>query len=49
MGGLAHDNAFSQAAASSMASGTNAAELDFDSVQRGNPEIERREIGRAHV
>ncbi len=28
-------------AASSMASGTNAAELDFDSVQRGNPEIER--------
>ncbi|MDR0258417.1 MAG: phosphoribosylformylglycinamidine synthase, partial [Comamonas sp.] len=26
----------------SMASGTNAAELDFDSVQRGNPEIERR-------
>ncbi|WP_373783461.1 phosphoribosylformylglycinamidine synthase [Delftia acidovorans] len=29
-------------AASSMASGTNAAELDFDSVQRGNPEIERR-------
>ena len=29
-------------AASSMASGTNAAELDFNSVQRGNPEIERR-------
>ena len=29
-------------AASSMASGTNAAQLDFDSVQRGNPEIERR-------
>jgi phosphoribosylformylglycinamidine synthase len=29
-------------AASSMASGSNAAELDFDSVQRGNPEIERR-------
>jgi len=29
-------------AASSMASGVNAAELDFDSVQRGNPEIERR-------
>ena len=29
-------------AASSMASGANAAELDFDSVQRGNPEIERR-------
>jgi phosphoribosylformylglycinamidine synthase len=29
-------------AASSMATGTNAAELDFDSVQRGNPEIQRR-------
>ena len=29
-------------AASSLASGANAAELDFDSVQRGNPEIERR-------
>jgi phosphoribosylformylglycinamidine synthase len=29
-------------AASSMATGTNAADLDFDSVQRGNPEIERR-------
>jgi len=29
-------------AASSMASGTNAANLDFDSVQRGNPEMERR-------
>ena len=29
-------------AASSMASGTNAAALDFDSVQRGNPEIQRR-------
>jgi phosphoribosylformylglycinamidine synthase len=29
-------------AASSMASGANAVELDFDSVQRGNPEIERR-------
>ena len=29
-------------AASSMASGSNAANLDFDSVQRGNPEIERR-------
>ena len=29
-------------AASSMDSGTNAAQLDFDSVQRGNPEIERR-------
>ncbi|WP_374319002.1 phosphoribosylformylglycinamidine synthase [Aquabacterium sp.] len=30
------------AAASSMAAGTNSAALDFDSVQRGNPEIERR-------
>ncbi|KAF1043735.1 phosphoribosylformylglycinamidine synthase [Xylophilus sp.] len=29
-------------AASSLATGANAAELDFDSVQRGNPEIERR-------
>ena len=29
-------------AASSMASGANAVALDFDSVQRGNPEIERR-------
>jgi phosphoribosylformylglycinamidine synthase len=29
-------------AASSMAAGTNTASLDFDSVQRGNPEIERR-------
>ncbi len=29
-------------AASSMASGANAESLDFDSVQRGNPEIERR-------
>lgn len=29
-------------AASSMATGTNDADLDFDSVQRGNPEIQRR-------
>src|SRR6185503_12881262 len=29
-------------AASSMASGTNQEDLDFDSVQRGNPEIQRR-------
>ena len=29
-------------AASSMAAGTNTEALDFDSVQRGNPEIERR-------
>jgi len=29
-------------AASSMTAGANSAELDFDSVQRGNPEIQRR-------
>ncbi|MHB1085224.1 MAG: phosphoribosylformylglycinamidine synthase [Thiobacillus sp.] len=29
-------------AASSMDTGSNAADLDFDSVQRGNPEMERR-------
>jgi phosphoribosylformylglycinamidine synthase len=29
-------------AASSLAGGANSAQLDFDSVQRGNPEIERR-------
>lgn len=29
-------------AASSMTTGSNAASLDFDSVQRGNPEMERR-------
>jgi phosphoribosylformylglycinamidine synthase len=29
-------------AASSMATGANIADLDFDSVQRGNPEIQRR-------
>ena len=29
-------------AASSMGAGSNTAELDFDSVQRGNPEIQRR-------
>ncbi|MDD2924482.1 phosphoribosylformylglycinamidine synthase [Rhodoferax sp.] len=29
-------------AASSMSTGANAAHLDFDSVQRGNPEIQRR-------
>jgi phosphoribosylformylglycinamidine synthase len=29
-------------AASSLAAGANKAELDFDSVQRGNPEIQRR-------
>ncbi|MDR2128700.1 MAG: phosphoribosylformylglycinamidine synthase [Burkholderiaceae bacterium] len=29
-------------AASSLAGGANAAQLDFDSVQRGNPEIQRR-------
>ena len=29
-------------AASSMAAGANTADLDFDSVQRGNAEIQRR-------
>ncbi|MFC3338737.1 phosphoribosylformylglycinamidine synthase [Paracandidimonas soli] len=29
-------------AASSMSAGANSAQLDFDSVQRGNPELERR-------
>ena len=29
-------------AASSMATGVNQADLDFDSVQRGNPEMQRR-------
>jgi len=29
-------------AASSMATGSNSADLDFDSVQRGNPEMQRR-------
>jgi phosphoribosylformylglycinamidine synthase (EC 6.3.5.3) len=29
-------------AASSLATGSNATHLDFDSVQRGNPEIQRR-------
>ena len=29
-------------AASSMTTGQNTADLDFDSVQRGNPEMERR-------
>src|SRR3546814_4061595 len=29
-------------AASSMSVGANSADLDFDSVQRGNPELERR-------
>ena len=29
-------------AASSMSAGSNTAQLDFDSVQRGNPELERR-------
>jgi len=38
-------------AASSMAAGTNTATLDFDSVQRGNPEMQRRAqevISRCH-
>jgi phosphoribosylformylglycinamidine synthase len=42
IGGLGMRIGMGGGAASSMASGTNAAELDFDSVQRGNPEIERR-------
>ena len=42
LGGPACASAWGGGAASSMATGTNAAELDFDSVQRGNPEIERR-------
>jgi phosphoribosylformylglycinamidine synthase len=42
LGGPAMRIGMGGSAASSMASGTNAASLDFDSVQRGNPEIERR-------
>jgi phosphoribosylformylglycinamidine synthase len=42
MGGPGMRIGMGGSAASSMASGTNAAALDFDSVQRGNPEIERR-------
>ena len=42
LGGPGMRSGMGGSAASSMASGTNAASLDFDSVQRGNPEIERR-------
>jgi phosphoribosylformylglycinamidine synthase len=42
MGGPGMRIGMGGSAASSMATGTNAANLDFDSVQRGNPEIERR-------
>ncbi|MDM7456177.1 MAG: phosphoribosylformylglycinamidine synthase [Tepidimonas sp.] len=42
LGGPAMRIGMGGGAASSMASGANAAELDFDSVQRGNPEIQRR-------
>jgi phosphoribosylformylglycinamidine synthase len=42
MGGPGMRIGMGGSAASSMATGTNTAELDFDSVQRGNPEMERR-------
>jgi phosphoribosylformylglycinamidine synthase len=42
LGGPACASAWGGGAASSMAAGTNTAALDFDSVQRGNPEIQRR-------
>jgi len=42
LGGPAMRIGLGGGAASSMAVGTNAAELDFDSVQRGNAEVERR-------
>jgi phosphoribosylformylglycinamidine synthase len=42
LGGPAMRIGLGGGAASSMAVGTNAAELDFDSVQRGNAEMERR-------
>ncbi|MFC2991147.1 phosphoribosylformylglycinamidine synthase [Halomonas tibetensis] len=42
MGGPAMLIGLGGGAASSMASGTSSADLDFASVQRGNPEIERR-------
>jgi len=42
LGGPAMRIGLGGGAASSMATGTNAAELDFDSVQRGNAEMERR-------
>lgn len=42
LGGPAMNIGLGGGAASSMASGTSAAELDFASVQRDNPEMERR-------
>lgn len=42
LGGPAMNIGLGGGAASSMASGTSSAELDFASVQRDNPEIERR-------
>ena len=42
LGGPAMRIGLGGGAASSMASGTSASELDFASVQRGNPEMERR-------
>jgi len=42
LGGPAMKIGLGGGAASSMATGSNAAELDFDSVQRGNAEMERR-------
>ncbi|GIK85075.1 MAG: phosphoribosylformylglycinamidine synthase [Betaproteobacteria bacterium] len=42
LGGPAMPIGLGGGAASSMATGTNAADLDFDSVQRGNAEIQRR-------
>ena len=42
LGGPGMRSGMGGGAASSMASGSNAALLDFDSVQRANPEIERR-------
>jgi phosphoribosylformylglycinamidine synthase len=42
LGGPAMRIGMGGSAASSMATGTNTADLDFDSVQRGNAEMERR-------
>ena len=42
LGGPAMKIGLGGGAASSMATGSNAADLDFDSVQRGNAEMERR-------
>lgn len=42
LGGPAMRIGMGGSAASSMTTGSNTADLDFDSVQRGNPEMERR-------